>query len=190
MLSKLAACSGFAPSRLRARPVRISVHRVLLWLILRLIEPFGCITRRQELGWTHHAHPVELRRLCSSTPHRPRRILAIRSVQDDVSDLSHRCAEGSCLKGIRRLQGMASASTRCLRSQGSCLRHSSSVFKSKQHGEFCDTPCASTLTEAHLLLTPPHCPFEELDFRELTTAHTSQHLGIELIFHDSIQPIQ
>ena len=34
------------------------------------------------------------------------------------------------------------------------------------------------------------CLFKELDFSELATTHTSQHFGVELVFHDSIQPIQ
>ena len=98
MLSKLFECSGCAPSRLRACPVGVSAHHVLLKHILRL---------------THHSHPAEL----SGTPHRFR-ILAIRSVQDDQSHLR---AEGCCLKGIQRLQGTASASASCIRSQSSCL---------------------------------------------------------------------
>ena len=37
---------------------------------------------------------------------------------------------------------------------------------------------------------PAQCPFKELDSSEMTTTHVSQHLGVELVFHDSIQSVQ
>ena len=74
--------------------------------IPRVIEPFEFIVCRQEHGQPHHAHPVELRRLCRGTSCCFHRVLAAGPVQDN-----------GCLKGLQRLQSIASASISCLRSE-------------------------------------------------------------------------
>ena len=61
----------------RACPVWVSVHHVFPKHILRLIKPFDFAVCHQEHGQAHHSHPVELRGLSRSTPHRFRRILAV-----------------------------------------------------------------------------------------------------------------
>ena len=144
----------------------------------------------QELGQTHHPHPVEIRRLSNGTLHRLRCVLAFRSVQDDVSNQPYRRSEGCCLKGIQLFQRVTSVSTRRIRSWGACHHHRSRVCKSKQHSEPCDVSGSPAPAETHLIFMPAYCPFQELDFSEVTTTHTSQHLGFKLICHDSIQPIQ
>ena len=84
------SCSNAPVVLLRvSEPRPVSLHHIFLRHIQRLIEPFEFAVCRQELGQTHHSHPVEFRRLSISTPHCFRRTLAIRSVQDDVSDQSH-----------------------------------------------------------------------------------------------------
>ena len=84
--------------------------------VLRLIDPFEFTVGHQELGQTHHPHPVEVRRLSGGTSHRLRCVLAFRSVQDDVSNQPYRRSEGCCLKDIQLFQRVTSVSTRRLRS--------------------------------------------------------------------------
>ena len=144
----------------------------------------------QELGQTHHPHPVEVRRLSSGTSHRLRCVLAVRSVQNDVSNQPYRRSEGCCLKGNQLLQCVTSVSTRRRRSWGACHHHRSRVGKSKQCSELCDVSGAPAPAETHLILVPACCPFQELDLSGVTATHTSQHLGFELVCQNSNQPIQ
>ena len=125
----------------------------------------------------HTSQAREVCRLSSGTSHRLRCVLAIRSVQDDVSNQPYRRSEGCCLKGIQLLR----VSTRRLRSWGACHHHRSRVGKSKQYSELCDISGSPAPAETHLILVPAYCPFQELDFSEVTTTHTSQHLGFELV---------
>ena len=115
-----------------------------------------CATRK--LGQTHHSHPVELHRLSSRTPHRFRRMLAI-----GLSRTMHLInptadEEGCCLKGVNRLQGITSASTSFLRSQSSCLRHSSQMWLDRYSSGLPTDSC-------------PNSPVRE--FCQLIVVHTS-----------------
>ena len=104
------------------------------------------------LSGTSWTHPIELPRPARRIHHRFRCKLAVRSVQDDVTNHPH-CQPIDCrLEGVQRFQRIPCSAPRCFRSRSLRHGHCSVACVLKQLCQFLDVPGSATPTQARLFL--------------------------------------